>query len=192
LNEPELILRLQQREEPAFRQLVEGWKDRIYNTVLGLLQNEQDAEDITQEVFVSAWKNIKEFKSEAGINTWLFKIAVNNSIDLIRKKNRKKRFAFVSTILSSDGIAETTSAEFNHPGVMLEKKEDALLLFSAIRKLPEKQKVAYNLQKMEGLAHSEIAMIMNLSVAAVESLLQRAKTNLRKALSSHFEINKRP
>lgn len=191
MNETEFIARLQQREEAAFRQLVEGWKDRVYNTALGLLQQAEDAEDITQEVFVTAWRSLDGFRAESGLSTWIYRIAVNKSLDLLRSRKRKKRFAFIRSIWGDDGELVTDPPDFHHPGVQLEKKQDAAILFRAIRQLPEKQQVACSLQKLEGLSIGEIAGIMDLSPGAVESLLQRARVNLRKILITHHEENKR-
>lgn len=122
MNEGELIVRLQQKDESAFRQLVEGWKDRIYNTALGLLQQEQDAEDITQEVFVAVWRTVDEFRGGSSVGTWLYRITVSKSLDLIRKNKRKKRLAFVKSLLGQTDRHENEIPEFSHPGVVLEKK----------------------------------------------------------------------
>lgn len=192
MNETELIARLQQREESAFRLLVEGWQDRVYNTALGFLQQAEDAEDITQEVFVTAWRSLDGFRAESGLSTWIYRIAVNKSLDLLRSRKRKKRFAFIRSIWGDNGELVADPPDFHHPGVQLEKKQDAAMLFRAIRQLPEKQQVACSLQKLEGLSIGEIARIMDLSPGAVESLLQRARVNLKKILTTHHEENKRP
>jgi RNA polymerase sigma factor (sigma-70 family) len=189
LNEPEFIARLQQGDETAFSQLVDGWKDRVFNTALGLIQHHEDAEDITQEVFISVWKSIDEYRADAGIGTWLYRIAVSRSLDLIRKKKARKRFAFLKLIWRSEPELEEIP-DFIHPGVQLERKQDAAALFAAVRKLPDQQRIAYSLQKVEGLPYTEIALILETTVPAVESLLQRAKQNLRKSLATYYGKNK--
>ncbi len=173
MNEAELIAALKQKDEAAFRQLVENWQDRIYNTALGFLQEEADAEDVTQEVFVSAYRKLDGFRGDAGLGTWLYRIAVNKSLDLLRQRKPKQPAG--------------ESIDFFHPGVALEKKQDAALLFSAIRGLPENQQVAYQLQQLEGLNQREIAAVMRLSESAVEGLLGRARANLRKKLQQYFD-----
>jgi RNA polymerase sigma-70 factor (ECF subfamily) len=189
LNEPEFIARLQQGDETAFSQLVDGWKDRVFNTALGLIQHHEDAEDITQEVFISVWKSIDEYRADAGIGTWLYRITVSRSLDLIRKKKARKRFAFLKLIWRSEPELEEIP-DFIHPGVQLERKQDAAALFAAVRKLPDQQRIAYSLQKVEGLPYTEIALILETTVPAVESLLQRAKQNLRKSLATYYGKNK--
>lgn len=176
MNEKDFIEQLRSKDEQAFRQLVETWKDRVFNTCIGLLQQEEDAEDCTQEVFIRAYKKIDDFREEAAIGTWLYRIAVNRSLDLLRKRNREKPGA--------------EWIEFHHPGVQLEKKQDAAVLFRAIQQLPENQKVAYQLQQMENLSQREIAAVMELSESAVEGLLLRARATLRKILITYLDKNK--
>ena len=91
MNEPELIEALKQSQEQAFEALVCSHKNRIYNTALGFVQNEHDAEEITQEVFIKVFENIRSFKRECAISTWLYRIAVTQSLDLNSKKKIKKR-----------------------------------------------------------------------------------------------------
>lgn len=148
----------------------------VYNTALGMVQNTEDAQDITQEVFVKAFKALKGFRNEALLKTWLYRITINTCIDQLRKMKTKDMYEEPGNF-----------ADFNHPGVLYENREKAAILFKAISRLPEKQKAAFILQKTEGCAVSEVAEIMNISVQATESLLARAKENLRKNLSDYYE-----
>lgn len=190
MNEAGIIQRLLQRDEAAFSELVQRWKDNIYNTALGIVQQEQDAADITQDVFLLAWRSIDGFKGNSGIGTWLYRITVNRSRDHLRKLERSRRFAWIRSAWGTDGNTETDAPEFLHPGVQLEKKQEAAILFAAIRKLPAQQRIAYSLQKVEGLHVSEIAAILEVSEGAVESLLQRAKNNLQKFLTIYYQHNR--
>lgn len=190
VTDPQFIEQLQKGDDTAFHRLVEDWKDRIYNTALGLVQQAQDAEDITQDVFITAWKSVKQFRGESSIQTWLYKIAVHQSLDCIRKRKRKKRFGFLVPLLGADEGPEQELGDFLHPGVQLEKKQEAQVLFKAIRKLPEQQQVAYNLQKIEGLSIKEIAQVMETTDGAVEAMLNRAKTNLQKTLITYYQTHR--
>lgn len=190
LSDPVFIDRLRKGEESAFYELVEGMKDRVYNTVLGLVQHVEDAEDITQEVFITAWKSMGKFRAEASVTTWLYKIAVNQSLDALRKRKRKKRFGWILPLNGENSDEDIHPGDFCHPGVQMEKKQEAQVLLKAIRKLPEQQQVAYSLQKMEGLALKEIAQIMESTDGAVEALLNRAKINLKKTLITYYEHHK--
>src|SRR5512141_2200797 len=96
LDESQLVERLKKGDESAFRTIVATRKDLVFNTAVGLLQNAEDAEDITQEVFIKVYESVHQFKGESAFSTWLYKIAVTKSLELIRNRKRKKRFAFIT------------------------------------------------------------------------------------------------
>lgn len=188
MDQPELIVQLQQGDEAAFKKLVEEWQDMVYNTALGIVQNAEDADDITQEVFIQVYKSVSSFKGDSKFSTWLYRITVGKALDHEKKKKRKKRFGFMQSLFGSDGVEEQAYAvEFEHPGVQLEKRERARELFNALKQLPENQRIVFTLHKLEGQSYQEIAGIMNTTLYAVESLMSRAKTNLRKELKSYYE-----
>ena len=87
-----------QDNEQAFRDFITQHQPRVYNTALNMLQNAEDAEEITQDVFVEAWHKAHTFKGESQVSTWLYRITINKCIDLIRSKKRKKRFAFLTQL----------------------------------------------------------------------------------------------
>ena len=89
MDEQFLIEKLRQGDEAAFREIVETWKNLVYNTALGILQNAEDAEDVTQEVFVQVFESIKTFKAESKLSTWLYRITVSKALDHLRRKKRK-------------------------------------------------------------------------------------------------------
>jgi RNA polymerase sigma-70 factor (ECF subfamily) len=187
LNQPELITQLQQGDESAFKKLVDELQDMVYNTALGIVQNTDDADDITQEVFIQVYQSVSSFKGESKISTWLYRITVSKALDHEKKKKRKKRFGFVQSLFGGREEEQFHPAEFNHPGVQLEKKERAGELFNALKLIPDNQRIAFTLHKLEGQSYQEIAEIMNISLYAVESLMNRAKTNLRKVLSGYYK-----
>ncbi len=189
LDQPELIEALQSGDETAYKKVVDEWQDMVYNTALGIVQHPDDADDITQEVFIQVFQSISSFKGESKFSTWLYRITVSKALDHEKRKKRKKRFAFVQSLFGKDGEDAMLLPEFNHPGIELEKKERAAELFSALKKIPDNQRVAFTLHKLEGLSYQEIAEVMNTSLFAVESLMGRAKANLRKSLHSFYEKN---
>jgi RNA polymerase sigma factor (sigma-70 family) len=171
---------------PSFAEIYGRYKNNVFNTVLGYVQNMEDAEEVTQDVFVEVHRSLGAFEGRSALSTWIYRIAVNRSLDFLKGKNRKKRFAFLSSLFNTSGDLVHDPPDFHHPGIQLERKENAALLFKAIHTLPENQKTAFLLAKVEGLSYSEIAAIMELSVSSVESLLVRAKQNLQKKLSEYF------
>lgn len=183
MTEQELIYGLRNAEELAFKELVNRFQHKVFNTALGLLQHHTDAEDIAQEVFIQVYRSINNFKAEASLATWIYRITVTKSLDHLRSKKRKKRFGFISSLFGESGKPVVDVADFNHPGVQLDKKEDALILFKLITELPETQQAAFILNKVEDLSYREIAAILNTTEPAVDALLQRAKQNLRKKIN---------
>jgi len=174
-----LIQRLQAGEQAAFVELIRQYQDQVVNTCFGFLRSEEDARDTAQEVFVEVFLSIRRFREDAALSTWIFRIAVNKSLDLIRKKNRKKRFAFLQALTGADPAElDRLSALVPTPASILEARESRNQVDLALQKIPENQRIAWILHKVEGLSHAEIAGIMDTTVPAVESLIHRAKNNL--------------
>lgn len=186
LDERILVERLKQGDEAAFKWIVETWQDMVYNTALGIVQNAEDAEDIAQEVFVQVYNSVSSFKGDSKFSTWLYRITITKSLDHERRKKRKKRFAFVKSIFGEESQVVVNPPDFHHPGVALDKKENAAVLFKAIADLPENQKIAFTLHKVEGLSYQEVSEVMRTTVSSVESLMHRAKNNLKKSLENHY------
>ena len=182
MTEQELLFALRNGEEPAFKELVTRFQDKVFNTALGLLQHHNDAEEIAQEVFIQVHRSINQFKGDSLLSTWIYRITVTKSLDLLRSRKRKKRFGLISGLFGDDNKPVHEPGEFDHPGVQQERKEDVAILFKMIGQLPENQRTAFILNKVEELSYREIAAILKLSEPAVDSLLQRAKQNLRKKL----------
>lgn len=192
MEEKVLILRLKKNDEIAFGFLVDLFSKKVYNTCIGMLQNLEDAQDVTQEIFITIHLNIKDFKEESSLSTWIYRISVNKCLEFIRKKNRKKRSGIFRSIFSAEGEKSIENhSDFSHPGIQLENKERSIILFKAIGLLPEQQQTAYILHKVEQVSYNEIAVIMEVSLSAVESLLFRAKQNLKKHLATYYEENEK-
>ena len=184
MTEQELIQGLRQGEETAFRILVDTHQDRVFNTAIGIVQNAEDAEDVAQEVFIQVFRSIHSFKAESKLSTWIYRITTTRALDLLRSRKSKKRFGFLQRLFGDSNEPIHELPDFHHPGIALEKKENAARLFRAIGQLPENQKTAFTLHKLEDLSYQEISEVMQTSVAAVESLMHRAKQNLRKILTT--------
>lgn len=182
MNEFELIQELRKGNEQAFKTLVETYQDMVFNTAIGIVQNAQDAEDVAQEVFIRIFRSINSFKGESKLSTWIYRITTSCALDLIRSRKSKKRFAFLQRLFGENNEPVYEVPDFNHPGVVMDQKENAAKLFKAIDQLPENQKVAFTLHKLEDLSYQEISEVMQTSVSAVESLMHRAKQNLKKIL----------
>lgn len=185
MNEQDLIRALKAGDGLAFRELVQTWQDMVYNTVLGIVQDTGEAEDLAQEVFIQVFQSVQGFRNESKLSTWIYRIAVTKALDAERKKKTRKRVANLKSWIGL-GEEEALAADFHHPGVSLENREKATHLFRALKELPDNQRVAFTLIKTEGLSYEQVADVMNISLKAVESLMHRAKENLRKKLTHYY------
>ncbi len=158
----------------AFRAFILEHQTRVFNAVLNKVQHVQDAEDITQEVFIDVYRKPEAYRGEAAVSTWLYRIAMNKCIDHLRKKQRRR---------GGTATGEKEPLDFVHPGIVAENREKARFLYKAMRQLPDKQQTAWVLSEMENLSYKDIGEVMNLSLSSVESLLFRARQNLKKILS---------
>jgi RNA polymerase sigma factor (sigma-70 family) len=185
LIEKELIASLKQGEASAFKVLVENYQDRVYYSVLNILHNATEAEDTAQETFIQVYESISGFKEESSLATWIYRIAIRKALEKIRKqKNRQRLHSIVPWWMPSE--EKSVDAAYLNPGINNENKEKATLIFKAISELPHNQRVAFTLIRVQGMKHEEVSEIMQLSIKAVESLLSRAKENLKNKLKHYY------
>lgn len=180
------IKSLKAKDEEAFRQMVEAYGKDIFNLCLNIVTQTEDAEDIAQEAFIEAFNNIDSFREDAQLRTWLYRIAINKCYDYLRWKKRKKRFAILQPLFNKEDEPIEIPSNFQHPGITLDNKETAKVLFAAVESLPDNQQTAFVLYEMQGMEYKEIAETMSLSISAVEALLFRARTALRKKLEKYY------
>jgi len=184
MSDAEIIEQLKQGSQLAFKRLVERHQKLVINTCYGLVQNREDAEDIAQDVFIEVYRNISNFRADSRISTWLYRIAVNRSLNYIRDNKKHKWFRSVEDEVTTKNkqLLQIESSKTEQPEYELENKQRAIILQEAISSLPQNQKIAFTLSKYEELSYQEISRVMELSVSSVESLLFRAKKNLQKKL----------
>ncbi|MEO0572067.1 MAG: RNA polymerase sigma factor [Bacteroidota bacterium] len=189
MDERQFLADLKAQKRDAYAKLLDIYGKMVFNTCLSFVPNAQDAEDIAQEVFVKVYTSILEFRGNSKLSTWIYRIAVNKSLEFIRKKNAKKRFGFVQSLTGNAIPMDKSSyfTEFDHPGIQLERKEQREILFYAINQLPEGQKVVFTLHKIDGLSYKEVSEITKKSISSVESLLFRARKNLKQILTEYYK-----
>ena len=187
MEEKELISQLVQKDETAFKWLVEAYKSKVYFTVLNILQDEAEADDSAQDVFIQVYESISSFKQQSSLSTWIYRIAVRKALDKLRKrKTRQQLNKYLPWWMPEENI--TKSENFYHPGILVENKQKAAIFFKAINALPEKQKIAITLIKVQGMSYEQASEIMDQSVKAIESLISRAKQNLERQLHKQHLI----
>ena len=176
--ENNLIYRIAKGDQLAFRALYNLYKDKVYNVALSYLRNVELAEEITQDVFITVFQKAFQFQSKSKVSTWIYRITVNKALNEIKRTK-----AIRSKLLDVDYLEPV---DFIHPGVALEQKELSKYLFMAIESLSENQRTAFILSFIEKLPRKEVAQIMETSLKSVESLIQRAKQNLRKEIIRQY------
>jgi RNA polymerase sigma factor (sigma-70 family) len=189
INQEEFIENLRSGNQAAFSLLIDDYQQKVFHTCISFVPNKEDAEDIAQEVFLEVYKSIGKFKGNSKLSTWIYKICTNKCLEFIRKKNAKKRLVFMQRILGTEIPLDKTNffTEFNHPGILLEHKEQSETIYLAINTLPESQKTVFTLAKLDGKTYQEIVEITGKSMSSVESIMFRAKKNLQKKLANFYK-----
>jgi len=187
MTDQELITGILNRDKQVIQFLVSKYHKQVIKTAFHLLQNMNDAEDLAQDVCIEILESAQSFKGNSSLSTWIYRLTVNKSLNFIRKNKRKQLVKqFESFFRRGDDKAEPAILEPSAHDHTYENNERRQILEKAINSLPENQKTAFILSKYEELSYKEITEIMNLSLASVESLLQRAKQNLQKKLIVQF------
>lgn len=187
IDEPHLIKRLKAGDKRAFKELVEKTQDHIYNTAFSFLKNKEDAEDIAQQVYIEVLKNIHKFRGDSKLSTWMYRIAVNRSLNLLKSKKKHQGVQSLDEMMASEHIRELPAIEQSSDQEENDYKQKMAILHLAIEQLPENQKIAINLNKFEQLPYQEVAEIMGMSLSAVTALINRAKVNLQKKVTLIFK-----
>lgn len=181
MTDREIIDKIKSGNTEAFALLVERHQEMLFRTAMGFVHSKEDAEDILQEVFVSAYNALNHFSGDAAFSTWLYRITVNTCINYINKKKRRAWLQSPGTALMQ--VFERESDDKNPEQQLLQDERDRQIR-RAIDSLSQKQRTAFVLQKYDELSQREIAAIMQISEGAVEQHLQRAKINLQQKLAS--------
>jgi len=184
MDESELIKGIQQGDHKAFQIMVNSYQRMVVNTCLGIVHSQEDAEDLAQDVFVEIFRTADNFRGDAKLSTWLYRIATNRSLNHIRNKKRKGFFQSLEETFTGgrNRTSEISENRSDQPDQNITDQQRSDLLHRAIDQLPEKQRVAFTLNKYEELPYQQIAEIMEISLASVESLIHRAKKNLQEQL----------
>jgi RNA polymerase sigma-70 factor (ECF subfamily) len=182
------IQKLKAGDHKSFKQVVENYQDMVVNTCYGFLHNKADAEDVAQEVFIEIYRSISGFNQYSTLKTWIYRVSVNKSLDFIKAQSRKKRWGTANRV----ELGQNEESLYQHaetPEEVMAQQERVAVLNQAINGLPSAQKTAFTLHKYEDLPYQEIAEILQTSLSSVESLMHRAKKNLKKKLYKYYKEN---
>lgn len=184
-----LLNKIANRDEDAFRFFVEKYHKLVLNVCNNILNNLDDAMDISQEVFMKIYESIDDFRGDAKITTWLYRIAVNKSLNHLRSIKKRNRFVSLDIIFGNDNKTALPEDQELKPGENIELDETKEALYFALRKLSKKQNIAISLSYFEDLSYKEISEIMDITVTEVGVLINRGKKKLHKIIREYYQKN---
>lgn len=178
MTDKEFIAGLKRKDQFVFKEFYDKFHLMVFRTCIGFVNNQEEAEEIVQDVFVEAYFSIDKFKGKAKLSTWLYRITFNKSLNFLRKK---KTQSFIKRIESFWGIDMPDDGNSNE--LEAEKQAQIEQLQEAIESLPDAQRKVFILHKFNELPYKDISEVEDITVSAVESLMYRAKKNLIKKLN---------
>jgi RNA polymerase sigma-70 factor (ECF subfamily) len=182
MTEPELISGIARHDREAYRHLVDRFQQGVILTAYHFIGNMEDAEDMSQEIFVDVIRSIPAFRQKSSLGTWIYRITINRSLNYLKKKKRAQIMQYWTDLSPFSREKAETSGGVVLVGETGHEEETRKHLYNAMGKLPENQRIAFVLAKLDDKSYNEVAEIMHVSISAVESLLHRAKGNLKKYL----------
>ncbi len=188
-SDEELIRRIVNQDHSAYEELVSRYETLVYNTCLGLTGDAVLAQDAAQEVFFQLYRSAPSFRFECRVPTWLYRISVNKSLNLLRRQRKYRLFRSLSAVSSDERMDDAIDSKIGtkQPEEAWEIKEKQNLLLKAIADLTPEQRIVLVLHKLEGLTSQEVAEILDTSKAVVEGRIHRAKRSLQKILLSQIK-----
>ena len=189
-DEGELIRRLQQHDERAFRQCVRLYQDKVYSLVFRMLGSQAEAEDVSQEVFVTVFKSIDSFRGDSKFSTWLYRIAANHCKNRIKylKRRAHKQTGELDDAAERELLGSSSSTlgqQQASPVEALEGLQLGSIVQRAITKLDEEHRLLLVLRDVEELSYEEIMQVTGLAEGTVKSRLHRARLVLKEEIARH-------
>ena len=178
IDEDELVNRFQNGDIEAFNPLVLKYEKKIYNLIYQQIRDRETAKDISQEVFLKAFKALPNFKGGSAFYSWIYRIAINSSIDFQRQRNRSRVLTFEELPPDADDVLRMSDAHPS-PEKLLEQKELGKVIRKAVRELPPGQRRVFNLRHRRELAIKEIAVLLNRSEGTIKAHLHHAHQRLQ-------------
>ena len=182
-EEIDLILRCQQKDQEAFKEIFNRYHKKVYRIAYGVVRKREDALDIVQEVFIKLFRSIKNFKGEALFYTYLYRMTLNTAIDHTRKLKKSSTLS-----LNEEGAFEPSDGVEKRPDYVLLDKELEEKVKAAMGKLPTDQRAALILREVEGLSYQEMADVMGCSIGTVMSRLHYGRKRMQELLKDYVKV----
>ena len=192
LKERELIRKAKQGDMFAFEELILKHEKIVYNVAFRMMNHSEDAKDLSQEVFIKAYKNLEKFDERSSFSTWLYRITTNTCIDEMRKRKGKQSYSLEEELENEEGSMQRQIAdEGDTPEESLLRNEQKSEILQALDTLSEEHKAAIILRDVKGLSYEEIAEILELSLGTVKSRISRARNQLKNEILKLREQNEK-
>ncbi|WP_304509481.1 RNA polymerase sigma factor [Anaerotignum sp.] len=185
-----LISRAKQGDMAAFEELIQQHEKIVYNVALRMMNHSEDAKDISQEVFIKAYKNITGFDERSTFSTWIYRITVNTCIDEMRKRKGKQKLFLDNEFENEEGkVKQEIPSQCDTPEETLIRKEEKNEILTALQEISEDYRTVFILRDIRGLSYDEIAEITGLALGTVKSRISRARNHLKKEIYRIWERN---
>jgi RNA polymerase sigma-70 factor (ECF subfamily) len=182
-----LVRRTQNGENAAFDVLVERYKERLYATVYHMTSNHEDANDLVQDTFIKAYKSLRGFRGQSSFYTWVYRIAVNRTINFIKRRKNRSQYSLDdldSSIQTDPDLVELMSHVTPRREVALTELQEKLN--EALQQLSEPHRAVVVMHDIQGMTHADIARVMKCSEGTVRSRLFYARQQLQGLLSDYL------
>ena len=180
IAEQDLVERLKKKQKPAFNQLVSSYQERLFKLAYGITLDHEDSLEVVQDVFISVYHNIQTFRQDSTLATWLRKITLHQCLNWKRKW--KRRFKWNHRSLEKENDFEPAEENNCDPELLFREKQLEDNLMKAIQALPEKTRLVFVLNALEGLSYDEIAKTLHIKRGTVSSRLHLARKSLINSL----------
>lgn len=182
MEDVELVKLCQKGDTVAFERLFQMYRDRVYGVAYKMVNNQEDALDLTQEIFLKVYQKIDKFNFKSSFSTWLYRLAMNVCIDELRKRKPDTEYSIDDSLRQMSSDSDTPEEE----AISNEREE---ILWKAINSLKEKERMIIILRDMEGLSYNEIAETLKCSLGRVKSRIHEARNKLKSVLQENAGLN---
>lgn len=189
-HQPELSRRLREQDESAYEELLNLYSNKVFRLAISLVKHKEDAEDVTQDVFLTVCSRISDLKENKALSSWIYRITVNASLMKIRKSGRSEQVSFEENLprFDQNGMHVKPVKDWSeNPEEKASSKEVMDFIRENLKELPESYKVVFLLRDLEELSNNEVAEVLDISLTAVKSRLHRARLFMRERLTKYFE-----
>lgn len=186
-TDQELVADFRSGDERALEELIQRYSNKVYALASRFTRNQEDAEEVLQDVFVTVYRKIAGFQGKSSFSSWLYRVTVNASFMKLRKRRQDQSVAMEDVLPQIQNTSAIRSSEQMEGDAATLRSEVSLALEQAIGKLPEEYRPVFILRDVDGLTSKEVGKILDLSIPAVKSRLHRSRLMIRRRLTRFYK-----